>query len=416
MADDVRGPLDGIRVIDLTRVLSGPFCTMLLGDMGADVIKIEPPKGDPVRAQGTLRDGQSAYFAGFNRNKRSVVLDLYTDGGRQVLRRLLSDADVLVENFRPGTLDKMGLSAVELERLNPRLIVASVNGFGSTGPYVDRPAFDFIAQAMSGFMSVNGEPDGPPMRAAPPLSDLIAGLYAAFGIASALVGRHRTGRGQSVEVAMVNGLVSMMAYLASEYFVTGQVPPRTGNDHPLVYPYGLFRCADGQIAVANSHDEILRRFLETLDLGWVMDDPRYDTNARRMQRRDDLRRLIDSRMEGETRAHWLAILNRAGVPCGVVQDLAQVFSDPQIAAQQMVLDAPWQDGATSRVLGFPVKLGDTPCTIHRPVPQLGGSTRTILAEAGFTPAEIDELVSQRIVGAPADEERAPPPDDPGADR
>lgn len=391
MAETPEGPLEGLRVIDLTRVLSGPFCTMILGDLGADVIKIEPPKGDPVRAQGTLTEGHSGYFAGFNRNKRSVVLDLYSDAGKSVLRRLLADADVLVENFRPGTLDKLGLTEAALTELNPRLIVASVNGYGGTGPYADRPAFDFIAQAMSGFMGVNGEADGPPMRTAPPISDLVAGIYAAVGILAAVIGRGRTGVGQTVEVAMVNGLLSLMAYIASEYFATDRVPPRTGNDHPLVYPYGLFRCSDGQIAVANSHDQILRRFLDTLDLGWVMTDPRYDTNPKRMAARNELRELIDSRMAGKPRDHWLEVLNAAGVPCGVVQDLAQVVADPQIAAQRMVIETPVQDGPSLRVLGFPIKLGATPCAIRHPVPRLGGGTAEVLAEAGYGAAEIADL-------------------------
>ncbi|AUH32330.1 CaiB/BaiF CoA transferase family protein [Paracoccus tegillarcae] len=399
MADEAaKGALHGLRVIDLTRVLSGPFCTMILGDLGADVIKVETPRGDPVRGQGTMTDGVSGYFAGFNRNKRSVVLDLYSEGGKTALRRLLSDADVLVENFRPGTLDKLGLSAEVLQALNPRLIVASVNGYGSSGPHAGRPAFDFIAQAMSGFMGVNGAADGAPMRAAPPISDLVAGLYAALGVVAAVVGRQRTGQGQTVEVAMVNSLVSMMAYLASEYFATGRVPQRTGNDHPLVYPYGLFDCADGQIAVANSHDEILRRFLDRLDLGWIMSDPRYETNAGRMARREELRELINSRMAGQPRAHWLQVLNAAGVPCGEVKDLAQVFADPQIAAQDMVIEADWQDGPSLKMPGFPVKLGTTPCTVHRPVPRLGGHTAEILAEVGFAPDQIAALVQAGAVG------------------
>lgn len=397
MAEPVKGPLDGLRVIDLTRVLSGPFCTMLLGDLGADVIKIEPPKGDPVRGQGTMTEGRSGYFAGFNRNKRSMVLDLYDAAGKEILRKLLADADVLVENFRPGTLEKMGLDDAALKDLNPRLIVASVNGYGSSGPYVDRPAFDFIAQAMSGFMGVNGEAGGAPMRAAPPISDLVAGIYAALGVLAAVIGRDRTGEGQHVEVAMVDGLVSLMAYLSSEYFATGKVPARTGNDHPLVYPYGLFRCSDGQIAVANSHDEILARFLKALDLGWVITDPRYDSNAKRMAAREDLRELIDGRMAGKSREHWLGVLNAAGVACGLVQDLRQVFADPQIAAQEMVIDAPWQDGRTQHVLGFPVKLGVTPCAIHRPVPCLGGNTTEILAEAGYSDAEIAAFVQAGTV-------------------
>jgi len=398
MAETAKGPLDGLRVIDLTRVLSGPFCTMILGDLGADVVKIEPPKGDPVRGQGTMTEGYSGYFAGFNRNKRSLVLDLYADEGKAVLRRLLADADVLVENFRPGTLDKLGLGEAALQRLNPRLIVASINGYGSTGPYVDRPAFDFIAQAMSGFMGVNGDPGGPPMRAAAPVSDLVAGIYAALGILAAVLGRGKSGRGQTVEVAMVNGLISLLAYLASEYFATGRVPERTGNDHPLVYPYGLFTCSDGQIAVANSHDQILRRFLDTLDLGWVLSDPRYDSNAKRMAAREELREMINARMAGQGQEYWLEVLNAAGVPCGVVQDLQQVFSDPQVAAQQMVIEVPFQDGPAVKVPGFPIKLGATPCTVSRPVPRLGGGTRAVLAEIGLTQEEIADLIRRQIAG------------------
>lgn len=242
--------LQGIRVIDLTRILAGPFCTMLLADMGADVIKIESAAGDPVRGQGAKVDGYSGYFEQFNRNKRSIVLDLYTEQGKAQLTDLLRDADVVVENYRPGVFAKMGFDATTLKTLNPCLIVASVNGYGSTGPYADRPSFDFIAQAMSGFMAINGAPDGPPQRAAPPMSDLIASLYCAFGISCALQARHRTGQGQQVESSLTGGLISMLAYLSAEVLATGSNPARTGNDHPIASPYGLFQAADGQIAVA----------------------------------------------------------------------------------------------------------------------------------------------------------------------
>src|SRR5262249_26997312 len=226
-------PLTGIRVVDLTRVVSGPYCSMFLADMGADVVKVEAPEGDGVRRQGAMRDGLSWYFAAFNRNKRSIVLDLRSDDGRAVLAKLIERADVLVDNFRPGVLDRMGFTDARLKALKPDLVRAAITGFGDDGPYRDRPAFDFIAQAMSGFMSVNGTQDGLPLRAAPPISDLIAGLQGALGICAALVGRGRTGRGERVGASLTNGLVSTLAYLAAEALETGGQPARTGNDHPI---------------------------------------------------------------------------------------------------------------------------------------------------------------------------------------
>ncbi|WP_340109753.1 CoA transferase [Pikeienuella sp. HZG-20] len=392
-------PLAGIRVIDLTRVLSGPFCSMLLGDLGADVVKVESPAGDPVRAQGAFRDGHSWYFAAFNRNKRSVVLDLYTDAGKEALRRLLADADVLVENFRPGTLAKLGLDAETLNALNPRLIVASVNGYGSTGPYADRPAFDFVVQAMSGFMAVNGPEGSPPMRTALPITDLVAGLYAALAVTAALRGRDVSGKGQAVEVSLMNAIISLMAYLASEYFATGRAPVRTGNDHPLVAPYGLYAAADGEIAVAPSNDAILRRFLTVLGLEWLLDDPRFDTNEKRFGRRPALKRLIEAKLADHGGDHWIERLNAAGVPCGRVQDFDQVFSDPQVLAQNMAMDVEHPGRGPVRMLGFPMKFHATPCTVARPAPRLGSDTFEALREVGVDQGTLDRLAAQGAFGA-----------------
>ena len=376
---DMQPPLHGIRVVDLTRVLSGPFCSMLLGDMGAEVIKIESPSGDPVRGQGHHKNGFSWYFAGFNRNKKSVVLDLYSDEGRADLARLIMTADVLVENFRPGVLAKMGFSQERLDELNPHLVVASVNGFGSKGPYTDRPAFDFIAQAMSGFMSVNGPEGEAPLRAAQPVTDLVAGLYTAFGVVSALHGRNRDGRGQAVETSMVNGVLSMMAYLASEHFVTGENPQRTGNDHPLVAPYGLYDTADGQIAIAPSNDQVLQRLLTEIGLAELLEDPRFDSNAKRFERRDELHGILDAALASDTQENWIIRLNRAGVPTGKIQTLKDVFEDPQIKAQEMSIDVPHGDRGDVRMLGFPVKLSRTPCEVRLPAPELGEHTEEVLS-------------------------------------
>ncbi len=390
-------PLSGIRVIDLTRVLSGPFCTMLLADMGADVVKIETPQGDTVRGQGDTSRGMSYYFAGFNRNKRSVVLDLRKPEAKDILAHMLSDADVLVENFRPGVLAEMGFTPARLAEINPRLVVGSVNGYGSTGPYVDRPAFDFIAQAMSGFMAATGEPGGAPMRAANPITDLIAGLYCAYGIVNAILARDKTGHGQRVEAAMVNGMVSMLAYLATEYFSTGAAPERTGNDHAIVSPYGLFSTSTGDIAVAPATNEIMQKFMRALDLPDVLERPEFKTPELRRQNRSQINQLVNAQMAGQTQDYWIEKLNAAGVPAGKVQTIPEVFADPQIAAQDMVLEVEHPGRGVIKMVGFPVKLSDTPCVVRYPAPELGAHTAEVLKEIGVDDTTIADLAARKIV-------------------
>ncbi len=387
-------PLSGLQVVDLTRVISGPFCAQMLADMGAEVIKIEAPgKGDTTRDQGARRDGFSFYFAQFNRNKKSIVLDLYKDEGKAVLADLIRGADVLLENFRPGVLAKMGFDQARLQALNPRLVVGSVNGYGSTGPYADRPAFDFIGQAMSGFMSVTGPADGEPLRAGPPISDLVAGLYAAFGVVTALLARERsdTGRGQRVEASLNNGLISMLAYFSAQYFTTGALPERTGNDHPIVYPYGLFAAADGMIAVAPSNNRFVARFMEIIGLSALLDRPEFATNDARIAHRDRLRPLINAEVGKASVDHWIERLNAEGVPAGRVMNLEEVFADPQVLAQDMVLEIDQPGHGPVRVTGFPVKLSDTPARLHRPPPRLGEHTEAVLAGLGYSKSRIDRL-------------------------
>ena len=390
-------PLTGIRVVDLTRIVSGPFCTMLLGDMGADVVKIEKPgEGDPVRRQGACRDGFSWYFAGHNRNKRSLSLDLYSEEGKEVLRRLIAHSDVLVENFRPGTLEKMGFGKAALEALNPDLIVCGINGFGGTGPYVDRPAFDFIAQAMSGFMSVNGPPDGGPMRVAPPLSDVLAGLYAAFGVVCALHHRQNGGGGQYVEAAMVNSLMSVLSFVAAQALETGRMPEKTGNDHPVVAPYGVFQAADGSIAVAPSHDRIYARFIDAIGLGELKDDERFNTNDKRFSRRPEIKALIQEKIAARSVADWVETLNKAGVPCSGIPDLVDVFEDPQTRAQEMVIEVDHPGHGMIKEIGFPVRFDRTPCRVRRPAPELGQHTEEVLREIGYADADIAHLRKSNI--------------------
>jgi CoA:oxalate CoA-transferase len=393
-------PLSGIRVVDLTRILAGPFCTQLLADLGADVVKVEAPgQGDPVRGQGAIKDGLSWYFAQFNRNKRSITLDLYRDEGKRVLADLLRGADVLVENYRPGVLAKMGFAEARLTELNPQLIVASVNGYGSRGPYADRPAFDFIAQAMSGFMSVTGPPGGEPLRAGPPISDLVAGLYAAFGVTAALLARERAtpAAGQRVEASLTGGLISMLAYFSAQHLATGALPERTGNDHPVVYPYGLFHAADGEVAVAPSTPVHVQRFLAALELAHLLEEPAFATNAARVQNREMLRALIDERIGADTVAAWIERLNRAGVPCGRVMDLAEVFADPQVQAQEMVVEIDHPGHGPVRMTGFPIKLSETPARLRRPAPALGEHTEQVLTDLGYDADRIAGLREHKII-------------------
>ena len=382
-----------MRVTDLTRVLAGPFCSMLLADLGADVVKVEPPGGDPVREQGTKVDGLSWYFAQFNRNKRALTLDLKRDDHREALSRLIARSDVLVENYRPGVLARLGFPPERLAALNPRLVVASVNGYGSTGPYAERPAFDFIAQAMSGFMSVNGTPESGPLRAAPPLSDLIAGLYAALAAVAALRHAERTGEGQAVEASMMGAMISMMAYLSAEALATGRPFVPTGNDHPVASPYGLFEAVDGPVAVAPSTPPILRRFLAALDLEALLDEPDYADNAARLRNRAALTALIEERMRRGTVAHWIEALNAAGVPCGRVQTLGEAFADPQVAHEELVIEAEHPGRGTVRMTGFPMKLSRTPCAIRRPAPERDAHAEEVLRELGYAPDAIAALTA-----------------------
>ena len=333
-------PLSGVRVVDLTRILAGPFCSMLLADMGAEVVKIETPGvGDPVRRQGAIRDGLSWYFAAFNRNKRSLTLNLRHPAGRAVLEKLIAQSDVLVENFRPGVMAAIGFDEARLKALNPALVCCSLTGFGSSGPYRDRPSFDFVAQAMSGFMSVTGAPDGAPMRAGPPIADLVAGLQGALGICAALVRRGRTGKGETVGASLNNGMISMLGFLAANYFATGEAPDRSGNDHAIVSPYGMFRTKDGEIAIVPSQEQSYQRLVDALDAPELRDDPAFRTNDLRVKNRRAMNATIEARLARGTSDYWIEKLNAAGVPCERVKSLPEVFADPQTLDQEMVVSA-----------------------------------------------------------------------------
>jgi CoA:oxalate CoA-transferase len=389
--------LSGVRILDLTRILSGPFCTAVLGDLGADVLKIEAPEGDSVRQQGAIRDGLSWYFAQFNRNKRSLRLDLRNPEGREILTRLIQRSDVLVENFRPGVLARMGFTNERLHELRPSLVVCAINGFGSEGPYKDRPAFDFIAQALSGFMSVNGTEDGEPLRSGLPISDLVAGLYAALAITASVLRARETGKGEIVEVSLTNAMVSMLAYIATNYFATGITPPRSGNDHPIAAPYGLFPTRDGRIALAPPDNAFFGRLMDVLGCPELKDDPLYRTQTARVANREKINAIVGGKLAMNTTDHWVKTLNAAGVPSGPVHAVADVFEDPQILAQDMVLEVEQPGHGLVRMLGFPMKFTSTPCTVRRPAPALGEHSDEVLAELGFSEEQRREFNETGVV-------------------
>lgn len=387
------GQLEGVRVVDLSRILSGPFCTMHLADLGAEVIKVEPPEGDPIRQQGHSIEGLSWYFAAFNRNKRSVRLNLRSAEGMEALRKLITTADVVVDNFRPGVMDKMGLGWDALQALKPGIIHTSISGFGQTGPYVHRPAFDFIAQGMSGFMALNGTRESGPLRTGIPISDLVAGTYAALGTVAALMRRDRTGRGERVSAALVDGLLSYGAFSSAHYFSTGEVPEPVGNDHSLVAPYGLFTAADGEITIAPSNEGVYNKLMKALELEHLKDDVHFQTNAARVKNRTHVNAVINEVVRTKTVNHWIDVLNAAGVPTGMVQDLAGAYADPQVLSQDMLMEVEHPGHGKVKMTGFALKFSEAPCQVRLPAPDLGSDNASVLRELGYGDAQIAALAA-----------------------
>jgi crotonobetainyl-CoA:carnitine CoA-transferase CaiB-like acyl-CoA transferase len=387
-------PLDGILVIDLSRVLAGPYCTMELADMGATVIKIEiPGSGDDTRAYGPpFLQGESTYFMSVNRNKKSLTLNLKDGRGKEILRQLLQKGDVLVENFRPGTLDNLGFGYDAVHALNPKLIYCSISGFGQTGPYAQRPGYDLIAQAEGGVMSLTGEADQPPVKVGLSFADVTAGMNAFSGILLALLARQQTGEGQRVDVSLLDCQVSLLTYHAGIYFATGKSPERLGNKHPSITPYETFEASDGHIIIACGNQGFWERFCKLAGLEHLLADERFSTMKRRVENRAELTPLVAAAVRACTRHEWFELLDREGIPCGLIKNVAEVCTDPQVLARDMVVQLNHPTVGPISVNGVPIKLSATPGEVKDPPPLLGQHTEAILADIlGYTADQIAEL-------------------------
>ena len=393
------GALSGVRVLDLTRILSGPFASMILADLGADVIKIEDVgTGDDTRHWGPPFHGaDAAYYHSVNRNKRSLAVDLKAEDGLALVQRLAASADVVLENFRPGTAERLGLGYAALSDGNPRLVYGSVSGHGHTGPLSRNAGYDAIAQAMSGAMSVTGEPDGEPVRFGVAGADLSAGLWVTIGVLAALQSREQTGRGQHVDVALVDGLTSLLTYVAQNWFASGETPRRYGSAHPNIVPYQGFPTRDGDIMVTVGNDSLWRRFAPVLGLDDLAADPRFATNPDRVRNRDTLLPLVETSLAARTTADWTQALEAAGIPVGAILSVPDALTHPQLVAREMVVDLPHPVEGTVRSLGSPVKLSGTPPQLRQASPGHGEHTGEILAAMGYAAGDIDRFRADGVV-------------------
>ena len=395
------GPLAGIKVIELAQIMAGPTCGMLLADMGADVIKVEKlPGGDDTRSYTEPSiNGESAAFMILNRNKRGIAVNLKTPGGLEVVKKLLAGADVVTENYRKGTLEKLGLGYEVLQQLNPRLVYCAVSGYGRTGPYADKGGFDLIAQGFAGIMSITGEPGGPPVKSGTSIADINAGILAALGIVSALVARATTGRGQMVETSLMEAAIQQTYWQAAIYLATGKNPPPTGSAHILTAPYQAFPTKDGWINVGGANQPNWERIVKVIGRPELAQDARFLTNGDRMKNLASLTPLIAERLKTRASADWIREFEAAGVPVGPVNKIGEMLADEQVRARDMVVEVDHARAGRVKALGHPIKFSETRGEVKRAAPLLGQHTREVLGELGYSSQRIDELVREGAICA-----------------
>lgn len=393
-------PLEGYRILDLSRVLAGPYCTMMLGDLGAEVIKVERPGvGDDTRAWGPpFADGESAYYLCANRNKKSITVNLKSAAGQEIIRQLARSSDVLVENYKVGELAALGLGYEEMRKLNPGLVYCSITGYGQNGPDKDLPGYDFVIQGRGGVMSITGEPDGEPMKVGVAVVDITAGLYAANAIQAALLARSKTGKGQVIDIALLDAQVAWLANVASNYLVSGNQPGRFGNAHPTIVPYQSFRARDGFFCLAVGNDGQWQKLCALVDQPELAQDPHFATNPARVQHRDALIPRLQAIFQAQEVDFWLEEIAAAGIPCGPVQTIDEVFSDPQVLARDMVWMMPHPTAGEVSLVGSPLKLSETPVAGRLHPPLLGEHTEEILTSIlGYSAEEIKRLRKESVV-------------------
>lgn len=393
--------LTRVRVIDLTRVLAGPYCTMLLADMGADVIKIEAPgRGDDTRQWGPpfTPSGMSAYFISANRNKRSLTLNLKSPEGISILKKLIVDADVVVDNFKVGTLEKMGLSYADMQSIKPNIIYCTITGFGSSGPYATRPGYDFIVQAMGGLMSLTGDIEGRPYRVGVAIADLLTGIYASNAITASLYSRENTGKGQRIDASLLDSQVATLSYVASNYLNSGEPPTRMGNAHPNIVPYQDFEASDGYFAFASGNDLQWKKFCKAVGKDNWINDERFASNPKRVENRELLVPLLETLFKSKRVEEWLSICEEAGIPAAAINTIDQVFEDPQVKARRLILDGKLSSGDPYKMAGGPLKLDGKGAEIRLPPPELGEHNQAILGEIlNFSDSEITDLANSGAI-------------------